>query len=812
MPGFPLDGMRVAEIGSGDALAYCGKLFADFGAEVIKIEPPGGDPLRQLVPVVTADGGSQSGVFAWLNTNKTSVTADLTRPDHVARVRALLQGCDALLDARSPDDVAASLLTHASLRATDPALAITALSWFGAHGPYRNLNVTEAVCRSLAGLVKLVGPVDGPPVLPREGQDAMIGGLTAFIPSLAGLLATAGRADAGARSYAVNLFEAFLGITEFDTALALESGFSRPRPGVNRFGRGYPSGNFRTKHGWLGVTVVTPAQWVAFCELIGRPELGHDARYNTTIERFTRAEELGGIIAPALMQETAQTWFERSIALRLPIAVVPDMAELLAQDVHRARGAFAEVTIGSARFEAPVLPQYLTRSPPKPNGRAPLAGETAIAAIAPRRRPAQRAARATDPLPLAGLRIVDLTMGWAGPTATRALADLGADVVKVESCQYPDWFRGTDTRPPYLEETLYEKTHWFQVMNRNKRGITLDLTRPQGRALLERLLADADVVIDNYAADVMPRLGLGVDRLRALNPRLVVVTMPAFGMSGAWSGVRAYGSTLEQASGLPSVNGGPDDPPTMLHAALGDPLGGLNGAAAMLLGVAYQRATGEGQHIDLSQVECMLPLVAPFVIEQSIRGEVSPRLGNRHPDHVPHGCFPALGIDQWITIAVRSDGEWRALCEVMRRPDLASDATLSTATGRRADEARIEDAVRQWTRTVRPDIAMNTLQAVGIAAGIARLPGDLPADPHLVATGRWQAVDRAFVGPHLLPSAPWREHGAVTPPPIRATAPTLGQHNAEILSGLLGLSGEEIAALERDGIIGTKATTKAAAG
>jgi crotonobetainyl-CoA:carnitine CoA-transferase CaiB-like acyl-CoA transferase len=809
MQQFPLAGIRVVEIGSGDAVGYCGKLFADFGAEVIKLEPPGGDAGRRAAPLVDAgDGNLQSGVFAWLNTNKLSVTADLGVAVDVARVRALLATADLLLDARPPAEIAASTLSHDALRAAEPALAITGLSWFGEHGPYRDIHVTEAVCRSLAGMVKLVGPVEGPPVLPRETQAAMIGGLTAFIPSLAGLIATRHGDGAGARRFAVSVFEAFLHVTEFDTGLALESGFSRPRPGINRFGRGYPSGNFKTRHGWLGVTVVTPAQWVAFCQLLGRPELGHDPRYNTMIDRFMRAEELGAIIAPALMQETALTWFERSIALRLPLAVVPDMAELLAQDVHRSRGAFAPVTIGDATFEAPVLPQHLTATPPKPNGRAPLPGETAFAAIGPRARRATRAATATDPLPLAGLRIIDLTMGWAGPSATRQMADLGADVIKVESCQYPDWFRGTDTRPPYHEEVMYEKAHWFQIMNRNKRGITLDLTTSAGLGLLRRLIADADAMIDNYAADVMPRLGLDSGHLRSLNPRLVVVTMPAFGMTGAWSGVRAYGSTLEQASGLPSINGGPDDPPTMLHAALGDPLGGLNAAAALLLGIAQQRVSGVGQHIDLSQVQCMLPLVAPALIEQSVRGKTSPRRGNRHPDHVPHGCFPALGIDQWITLAVRSDDEWQALCRVMRRPDLAADATLATTAGRRAEEERVETAIRQWTSKVRPDVAMGALQAAGIAAGVARLPGDLPADPHLVATGRWQVAERAFVGPHLLPSVAWREDGAVRPPAIRSTAPTLGQHNSEVLREVLGLSAAEITRLQDDGVIGTVATSK----
>jgi crotonobetainyl-CoA:carnitine CoA-transferase CaiB-like acyl-CoA transferase len=315
-------------------------------------------------------------------------------------------------------------------------------------------------------------------------------------------------------------------------------------------------------------------------------------------------------------------------------------------------------------------------------------------------------------------------------------------------------------------------------------------------------------VIYNYAADVMPRLGLGAAAMLDINPKLVVVTMPAFGMSGAWSGVRAYGSTLEQASGLPSVTGREGDPPTMLHAALGDPVGGLNAAAALMLGFVHRKNTGEGQHIDLSAVEAMLPLVAPSIVEQSATGKPSPRIGNRHPVHTPHGCFPCLGEDQWITLAVRSDAEWQSLCDVMRRPDLASDPGLASAEGRRAEEDRIEVAIRQWTTTVRPDLAMVTLQAAAIPAGVARLPMDLAGDPHLIKVGHWQSVDRPFMGPHLLPSVAYREGDAELPYPIERLAPTLGQHNEEVLRELLHLSDQEIAKLREDGVIGNVASSK----
>lgn len=804
MPSLPLSNLRVVTLGSGDTLDYCGKLFSDFGADVIKIEPPGGDEARQFPPLVDAgDGRRESGYFAWLNTNKRSVTADLDRPEDVAKIRALLAHSDLLLDARPPAQISTSLLSHDSLREAQPGLAITAISWFGEHGPYSSYQATDSVCRSLSGSVKLVGAKEGPPVLPRDGQVAVMAGLTAFIPSLAGLFGAA----TGARRFAVSAQEAMLQISEFDTGLALEAGFTRPRTAINRFGRGYPVGTFPTKDGWLGITVVTPAQWAAFCTMIGLPELEHEPHFSDSLLRTNHSAELLQIFQPVLMQQTAQHWFERGIELRIPLAVVPDMATLLQQTYYRERGAFAPVQIGTASFDAPVLPQYLTQSRPLPNGRAPFAGEQDGLAWPERPRAATRAATPDDALPLKGLRIIDLTMGWAGPSATRQMGDLGAEVIKVESCQYPDWFRGTDQRGPYHPERTYEKTYWFQQMNRNKRGITLNLTTEIGRTLLKRLLKDADAVIDNYAADVLPRMGLGPEAMLQLNPRLVVVTMPAFGMTGPWSGVRAYGSTLEQACGLPSVTGREGDPPTMLHAALGDPFGGVSAAAALMLGFMQQRNTGAGQHIDLSAVEALLPLVAPSVIEQSATGTSGPRIGNRHPRFVPNGCFPCLGEDQWVTLAVRSDAEWQALCTVMHRPDLAADPALATAEGRRAEEDRIEVAIRHWTMTVRPDLAMVTLQAHSVPAGTARLPMDLAGDPHLMQVGHWQPAVRPFMGPHLLPSVAYREGNAALPYAITRLAPTLGQHNAEVLRELLGLTDTEIGQLRAAEIIGDTAVS-----
>ncbi len=224
----------------------------------------------------------------------------------------------------------------------------------------------------------------------------------------------------------------------------------------------------------------------------------------------------------------------------------------------------------------------------------------------------------------------------------------------------------------------------------------------------------------------------------------------------------------------------------------------------------HQKQTGEGQHIDLSQVECLLPLAAPFIIEQSVNGSVAPRIHNRHERYVPHGCFPAIGEDQWVTIAVRSDDEWQKLCDAMHRPDLATDPALTTVEGRRANEDRIEAAIKQWTTTIRPDLVMIALQERGVPAGTARAPADLPGDAHLVTTGHWQAVNRAFIGPHLLPSVSYREDFEEKPYAITNLPPTLGQHSRDVLTAILGLTSAELDDLERDEVIGTVAVDKTA--
>lgn len=783
----PLLSLRVVEVGSLPAAAYCARLLADFGADVVKLEPEGGDPARRASPIIsTAPGTHESAWFGYLNFGKQSLIASRTT------LGDALAGADVLLCSLGAAESAAIDLD--AIRAASPSLVIADVTWFGRTGPYAGFAATDATCRALAGMVKLVGPVPHPLVAP-DYQAALIGGITAFIAVMAALN---GRecGDAG-RRMDVSVHEACLALMDLQIADAWFRGAEYSRAGINRFPPTCPVGIYPTKDEWLGVTLVTPAQWFGFCRMLGLDDLA-TPEYTMGLERFPRQDALEARFIPKLRERSAYEWFEEALARRLPIVVVPRMQSVLDGPAFRERGALASIRFGDREVVAPRFPLHMKATPPRAGGAVPGLGAGAL-----RRRAKPDAAvpaRRAPGLPLDGVRIVDLSMGWAGPLASRMMADLGADIVKVEACQYPDWWRGVDNRPAVFEQRLYEKAGRFLVLNRNKRGITLDLTTADGVRIVKDLVRRSDAVIENYSTGVLPKLGLGYERMREVNSSLVMVSMSGYGASSAWRELRAYGSTLEHGSGLPLLVGREDDPPVMGHIAFGDAVGGLHAASALLVGLLHRRRTGVGQHVDLSQIECMLPFTAPWMMEQSVQGRVSPRRGNRHPDMAPHGCFPCAGEDCWLFVAVADDAMWQACCRVLGRADLAK---LRSLDERRAQEDELERAIATWTKGRAPDAAMGALQEAGVAAGVVRSPLELVEDPHLGARGYWQWVERAFVGRHPQPSLPFREAAAAFP--VRFPAPTLGQYNPDILGGLLGLGADEQARLAAAGVTGTEA-------
>ncbi|WP_041960741.1 CaiB/BaiF CoA transferase family protein [Bradyrhizobium japonicum] len=796
-----LSHLRVVEIGSSAAASYCARLFSDFGANVQKVEPPNGDPLRCSAPL-TARG--HSTWFAFLSFNKSSIIIDPTCPDAITRLTALIEDCDILVDGRDIDSADCPSVDLAAIRERRPELIYLEASWFGRNGPYAKFAATDSTVRALAGLIKLVGPVEGPPWHAPDFQTGILAGLWGFIAATSSVVS---RMQGGiGRSWSLSIFESSLTLTEYLMCEAFGRGDVMRRLGINRFWPSFPVGIYEAKNGWLGVTVQTPAQWSAFCDMLCLPELSDDPALVDGEDRLQHMEWIDQHIVPRLKTRTSEDWFAEGLKRKIPIVPLPKISDLLRDAEKRARGAIVPLLMDEEEFLTVGSMQRLTLTAPHRGGKVPAPGEQQAFANKQKYRTrtglASRDFIDADRKPLHGVRVIDFSMGWAGPLCARTLADLGADVIKIEAIQYPDWFRGVDRRPAYVNSQMYEKRVRFCVLNRNKRGITLDLKRPQGLAIAKRLVAGADVAIDNFSVDVLAKLGLGYDVLRTLNPRLVMMSMSAFGADSVYRDCRAYGSTLEQGSGLPGVIGPPEGQPVMSHTAFGDPVGGLNGCAAVLVALLHARNTGQGQFIDLAQIECMMPFVAPWIAPHSIDGNSPRRYGNRHPQFVPHGCFRCAGEDNWIVVAATDQDMWHRLALLIGRPDWAVDASLKSTEARRDIEHIIEKEITAWTLTRHPDQAMCELQAVKVAAGVARLPIDLLKDRHLQSRAFLQEIERAFVGAHPQPSMPIRE--GARPYAIRAAAPTLGQHNGEILSKLLGLSDDDMAQLISEGIIGTK--------
>lgn len=441
-----LSHLRIVEIGSAAATSYCARLFADFGADVQKVEPPAGDPLRRTAPL-TPQG--HSAWFAFLNFNKSSVVLDKDDASATLRLRELIAGCDILLDGRGIDAANCPGIDLDAIKRNNPGLIHLDLTWFGDRGPYADFAATDSTIRALTGLVKLVGPEQGPPMHAPDFQTGILGGLWGFVAAVSSVL---GRMQDGrGRESHLSLFEASIAVTEYIMFEAFQRGDIMRRIGVNRFWPTFPVGIYETKQGWLGVTTVTPAQWRAFCEMLGLTDLRDDPTLVMGVDRLQRVAEIEGKILPKLKQRTAQEWFAEGLKRKIPIVPVPEIADLIADEEKRARGAIVPITVGDETGFSAGTMQRLTGTPPLRGGRVPDLGEQQARREAAPRVPAPKPAP-TDRLPLEGIRVVDFSMGWAGPICTRTLADLGADVIKIEATQYPDWWRGVDRRPAYVLE------------------------------------------------------------------------------------------------------------------------------------------------------------------------------------------------------------------------------------------------------------------------------------------------------------------------------------------------------------------------
>jgi crotonobetainyl-CoA:carnitine CoA-transferase CaiB-like acyl-CoA transferase len=398
------------------------------------------------------------------------------------------------------------------------------------------------------------------------------------------------------------------------------------------------------------------------------------------------------------------------------------------------------------------------------------------------------------------LRAIDLSMGWAGPMLGMMLAEMGVEVIKVEDTLHFDWWRGSlSMGPPELQ--VIERAAHFNTANRGKLGVTLDLSDPRGVDMVKRLAAGADILFENYSPGVMERLGLGWESLVPLNPRLVMVSMPSFGSSGPECNARGYGNTVEAMAGVTGLTGYHDGgQPYTLSNALGDPVGGLNGLFAVLVGLREREHTGKGQWIELAQVEAAIPLVAEAMMEYQLTGKVPRPRGNRHPQHAPHGLYRCAGKESWLALAAENEEQWQALCGALDAHALAQDPRFAGESERKRNEDALDAELSRLLKNANVEEVARRLIEAGVPAGQAHSAADVLGDTQLGVRGFFVPIDRAVVGTHLYPGAP--AHFSETALVADRPAPLLGEHNREVFRDILRMSDAEIDALEREGIIG----------
>jgi len=399
--------------------------------------------------------------------------------------------------------------------------------------------------------------------------------------------------------------------------------------------------------------------------------------------------------------------------------------------------------------------------------------------------------------PLAGLRVVDLTMVWAGPFGTRMLGDYGAEVIKVESPRAWDQLRGLGLIPRSTPN-WYNRSAYFNHNNRDKYAIALDLANPLGHAALLRLCAVSDVIVENFRNDVMDNLHLDYETVKAANPRMIYVSMPGHGKTGPEKDFVAYGSNVEQLSGLVSLTGYEGGEPMKTGFSYGDPVAGTAFVAAVAMAIRQRNRTGVGGYVEIAQREVLTTFVGEHLLDYSMAEKQRPPLGNRHPFLAPHNRYRCAGDDSWITIACEDGEQFRALATSIGQRQLPDDERFATNEARKANEDSLDAIIEAWTLQRGHYEAMFQLQHAGVPAGAVLTIPELVSDPHMRQRGAWTDHVHPDAGAWEMEAPPWKL--SRTPGHIRMSAPGFGQHNSYVFRDLLGMSDPEVAELYASGV------------
>lgn len=813
--GGALEDIKVVELGQLVSAPYCAKLFSDYGAEVVKVEPPDGDMARRWGPFPGGEPHPEkSGLFQFLNTNKLGVTLDVdTSPGREAFMR-LVAEADVLIENNPPALMRERCLDYDTLAEVNPRLVMISITAFGQTGPYSTWKGYDlnAFHLSAAGHRYCGRPGEAPLEHGTFSAD-FYGAATAAAWGLASVM---GRdAIGGGQQVDVSCAEAiaatFVGGQTIG-GYAQDGVFDR-RTGVG-MGLSAPAAIVPCRDGHVWMLVLETGQWRSLVKAMGDPEWAQLDMFDDMVTRGQNKDLIYTLVQEWTMQHDKLEIMECCQAEGAPVTAVLTVEEAAQLEHLREREYIVEI-------DHPVLgkildlgaPFKLPASPGGPTTHAPLLGEhndlvlrdrprsavsvrpgdggtgttTGEVTAEPASLPQERNLFAEEHragAPLEGIRVANFGWVWAGPMVGQTLGFLGAEVYKIESEARLDMSR---TIPPFAEgvrdknRSLSHHAGWA-----GNGSVTLDLKKPEGVALALELIAQCDVVVENFGPGVMERFGLGYPDLIEARPDIIMFSMPAAGLYGPMRGIRTYGMSLASLTGLDSITGYVDGPPIPMENAYSDPYNGIMGAFSILVALRNRSRTGEGQHIDYSQQEAVMQLVGPAFMDYVMNGNVAAPMGNRHPlgAAAPHGVFPCAGDDRWISIVVTNDEEWRGLTAAAEGTGWTEASGFAHHPDRVANIDGLHDQIAAWTAGIDDRALAELLQSHGVAAAPVLNVGDLLDDPQYRARGTFIEVhhpagfDETIYGAYVKTS---RSEACVEPGPM------IGRDNEHVFMELLGM-------------------------
>jgi crotonobetainyl-CoA:carnitine CoA-transferase CaiB-like acyl-CoA transferase len=785
-----LTGIRIVELAESVAGEYCGKLLADFGAVVIKIERPDfGSPTRRMAPIIGAgDGSERSALFAYLNTNKRSVGLDVTSADEIEKLHKIIATADAVIDDHPPSWAEAVGVSATDIGRRHPAVVFCSITPYGGQAPPEFQNAKSFNVFNSSGWGYHTPSHADPAKPPLKGPGRFLADYEAGLDAALCVAASLFWHLHSGRGEFIDVSQHAVLASRADSVLGrFITGEIAPQNTRDDYDQQGPASFFACADGFVYLYMTSRNHWTGLKKLMGSPEW-LDAfdddwlEFSVTPEKVATFQHGFAEWASGLSKDAAA---EQAQRLGVPLVPVKSAADLKNSPQYRHRGFFQSVThpvLGTAAY--PTVGYLMSASPARITSPAPTLGrhttEIADSIQTPRSVPTVKSAQLKPPKvlrggPLEGVRVVELTKVWAGPYAGKLLAFLGAEVIKVESSGNPDEMRaygGTDiNHAPY-----------FLSINPEVLSVELDLKSAAGTDRLRDLIGHSDIVINNLRPGAMERLGLGYQQLKSIKPDIISVSIKMWGNDGPLGYQTGYAPCFAALAGLASLVGYPGGPPLGTSIRYGDSTVGAAAAFAAVAALLHRSLTGEGQFVDLSAVETLSSMIGDCLLEQDLTGKQVVPEGNRDPDMSPHNCYPCSD-GNWISVAVADDTQWRALCDVLGAAAFADDARYASMPERLKHTDALDRALARFTRSHDAGELAARLRSAGVPSSKSATSLDVISDQLLWGRELYRFVSDHREGQRPIVAAPWRM--SVAPAQIEHGAPDLGEHNDYVLHEIL---------------------------